>query len=163
MAFHPVLKYASLLCIAISLSSCKQDGMDINEDVRAELLRQINALRESGCKCGDEVIAPVDPLEWNSALEEAATNHATDMYMHNYFSHQSLDGTSHIERVRRAGYEGDYVGEVIARRYYLTKDVIEGWKDSESHCRALMDSIYTEMGGAKKGGYWVVDLGGQSN
>jgi uncharacterized protein YkwD len=48
---------------------------------------------------------------------------------------------------------------VIARKFYSTKDVVNGWRQSETHCMALMDSLYNEMGGARSGDYWVVDLG----
>jgi uncharacterized protein YkwD len=138
---------------------CQADEMPAKEDVRTELLQQINTLRKNGCQCGDELIAPVKILNWNTALEDAAVYHADDMDKHNYFDHPSLDGTSPIIRAQQRGYEGDYVGEVIARKYNLTKNVVEGWKQSESHCRALMDSLYDDMGGAKRGDYWVVDLG----
>jgi uncharacterized protein YkwD len=156
---HHKFRYAYFLLIILPLVGCHSEDSLSQEDVRAQLLQQINDLRQNGCQCGDEMIPPVKTLEWNSALEDAAANHASDMFTNDYFSHLSLDGSSHITRAQRAGYTGDYVGEVIARKYYRTKDVIDGWKKSESHCRALMDSLYNEMGGASKGDYWVVDLG----
>jgi len=151
-------KYIFGLLIVFNFAACS-DETPQQEDVRTALLEQINTLRKSGCKCGTEDMPPVKPLTWNNVLEDAATSHAVDMYTHSYFSHESLDGTPPIIRVQQMGYDGDYVGEVIARKYYSTKDVMEGWKESESHCRALMDSLYNEMGGARKEDYWVVDLG----
>jgi uncharacterized protein YkwD len=127
--------------------------------VRTELLEQINTLRKNGCTCGTEFIAPVATLQWNPSLEDAALSHADDMNTNKYFDHISLTGTSPIDRAHAAGYEGEYVGEVIATRFSITRDVIEAWRNSQSHCRALMDSLYNEVGGARKGDYWVVDLG----
>ncbi len=148
------------LSVIALISGCDEpDNRNNDEDVRTALLEQINALRQSGCKCGSEFIGPANPLQWNPFLEDAATHHADDMYTNDYFDHISLTGTSPIVRAHDAGYDGEYVGEVIARGYYLTKDAIEAWKQSESHCRALMDSLYNEVGGARKGNYWVVDLG----
>jgi uncharacterized protein YkwD len=147
------------LTLTATMSGCHTDETPVPEDVRANLLEQINKLRTTGCVCGNETMPPVKTLTWNTALEDAAKSHAEDMYAHNYFDHLSLDGKSPIQRAQETGYEGNYVGEVIARKYYNTKDVMEGWKQSESHCRALMDSLYYEMGGAKKEDYWVVDLG----
>jgi uncharacterized protein YkwD len=159
MAILYKFKHSYFLLILLNLFGCQSDDTPRQEDIRAELLQHINSLRENGCQCGNEIIAPVKTLEWNSALEDAAAAHANDMFTHDYFSHQSLDGSSHVTRAQRAGYGGNYVGEVIARKYYRTKDVVDGWQESESHCRALMDSLYNEMGGASKGDYWVVDLG----
>jgi uncharacterized protein YkwD len=101
----------------------------------------------------------VEELTWNDTLQKAADNHARDMYSNGYFSHLSPDGTPPIGRAMQAGYEGDYVGENIARNYYNIKDVMEGWKESESHCKAIMDTLYNEMGASEVGGYWVLDFG----
>jgi uncharacterized protein YkwD len=144
--------------LAVGVFACHEDPVT-NPDVRNELLVQINTLRKTGCTCGTEWLPPVEELTWDEALADAALNHATDMYVKNYFNHISLDGSSPIQRAQNAGYSGDYVGEVIARKFSLTTDVVEAWKESESHCRALMDSLYKQMGGARKGDYWVVDLG----
>ncbi|HYC86830.1 MAG TPA: CAP domain-containing protein [Chryseosolibacter sp.] len=122
-------------------------------------MEEINALRKEGCTCGTEWMAPVNTLTWNLILEKTALDHATDMYTNNYFDHLSPTGTSPIQRAHNNGYSGDYVGEVIARKYFTAKDVVEAWQASESHCRALMDSLYNEMGGARKEDYWVVNLG----
>lgn len=135
------------------------DNVRVVEDTKSALHDQINKLRTNGCMCGNVWMPPVTELVWNTALEDAALDHATDMYVNNYFSHLSLDGTPPIRRAESAGYPGDYVGEVIAREYYTVSDVIEAWKGSESHCTALMDSLYNELGGARKEQYWVVDLG----
>jgi uncharacterized protein YkwD len=145
--------------VAMMCSCHNPDEVIIEEDVRSALLEQINKLRATGCTCGNQWMVPVKALTWNNNLENAASNHAIDMYVNDYFSHLSLDGTAPVQRAQNAGYSGDYVGEVIARRYNATKDVVEAWQESESHCRALMDSLYNEMGGAKKEEYWVVDLG----
>jgi uncharacterized protein YkwD len=83
------------------------------------------------------------------------------MYTYNYLSHQSRDGTPPIIRAQQAGYNGIYVGENIARGYFTVADVMEGWLESESHCRNMMDTIYTEIGASKVAGYWVLDLGGK--
>jgi uncharacterized protein YkwD len=157
--FRCSLRSICFWLIVITAASCDTENIRKNENVRTELLNRINTLRNTGCTCGNEWMTPVNALNWNTILEDAALRHATDMYLNNYFSHLSRDGKSPIDRASKAGYPGDYVGEVIARKYYTAKDVIEAWKESESHCRALMDSLYDEIGGARKEDYWVVDLG----
>jgi uncharacterized protein YkwD len=156
---HYFLAYTSCAVLALILNGCHEHDISKKEDVRTVLLSEINALRNNGCTCGNEWMEPVEALTHNLILEKAASDHAADMYANNYFSHSSLDGRSAIQRAQSAGYPGNYVGEVIARNYSTAKDVVQAWRESESHCRALMDSLYHEMGGASTGGYWVVDLG----
>jgi uncharacterized protein YkwD len=36
---------------------------------------------------------------------------------------------------------------------------MKGWEESESHCKNMMDTTYTEIGASKIADYWVLDLG----
>jgi uncharacterized protein YkwD len=148
-----------LLLSGIVHMQCTDEDAVPQEDVQAKLLEAINDLRSKGCQCGQDVMPPVAEVSWNIVLERSALNHATDMYTNNYFSHLSRDGTPPIVRAARAGYTGTYVGENIGRGYVLVTDVMEGWKQSESHCKNLMDTVYLEIGAAKVSDYWVLDLG----
>jgi uncharacterized protein YkwD len=149
------------LVTSIILWSCStnEDSITPNVNLKTELLAAINQLRIDGCQCANDFMPPVNVLRWNDTLQKAAENHASDMYWNGYFSHLSRDGRPPITRAMQAGYEGEYVGENIARNYTNIKDVVEGWKASESHCKAMMDTLYNEMGAAQMGGYWVLDLG----
>ena len=141
-----------------TFNSCDIEG-DEPENIRFTLLNAVNELRLAGCTCGSDAMPPVSPLKWNAALEDAAAAHARDMIQREYFDHISLDGLSPVDRAHLAGYEGENVGENIGRYYQTTKGVMNAWKASESHCRALMDGDYTEMGAAKVKTYWVLDFG----
>jgi uncharacterized protein YkwD len=33
------------------------------------------------------------------------------------------------------------------------------WKNSEAHCKAMMDTLYKEFGAAEHSGYWVQEFG----
>jgi uncharacterized protein YkwD len=148
------------MLVTLGIVSCSDDDKPAKpEDIHAELLSAINILRTTGCICGADVMPPVDPVIWNDTLEHSAQDHAVDMYTYNYLSHLSRDGTPPIIRMQRAGYSGIYVGENIARGYFSVADVMKGWKESESHCKNMMDTTYTEIGGAKVADYWVLDLG----
>jgi uncharacterized protein YkwD len=152
------LNVASIL---LALYGCSGDDENQPDDNYGEqLMTGINNLRMKGCFCGSDWMPAVEPLTRNTSLETAALNHARDMIDKNYFSHISPGGTAPVDRAINAGYTGNQVGEIIARRYTSTESVIQGWKESESHCKAMMDSIYNEMGGARAQDHWVVDLGG---
>lgn len=155
----------SACVIGLSLSSiflwnCSdEDTVVKKEDLKTDLLAAVNELRASGCHCADEFMPAVDALTWNDTLQSSADSHATDMYSKGYFSHLSPDGTPPIGRAMNAGYQGEYVGENIARGYSDIKSVVQAWKESELHCKAMMDTLYDEMGASKAGRYWVLDFG----
>jgi uncharacterized protein YkwD len=123
------------------------------------MLDQVNQLRQSGCQCGTVYMPPVPPLKWNTYLQAAAEAHAKDMYANNYFNHIAPDGSSPIQRAQDAGYTGLYVGENIARGYPTLPSVMLAWQNSESHCEAMMDSLYSEMGAGRESDYWVQEFG----
>ena len=149
-----------IVFILLVFCSCSgDDGDQPTGKYGEQLIAGINGLRVKGCFCGTDWMPAVGPLTLNVALETAALTHARDMIEKNYFSHISPNGAAPVDRAIQAGYTGNEVGEIIARRYTTTESVIQGWKESESHCRAMMDSLYTEMGGAREQDYWVVDLG----
>jgi len=130
---------------------------------QTELLRLVNNLRAKGCRCGRKRMKPVGPLRLNKLLEKAAQAHANDMYRNDFFEHEGSDGSTVGERVERAGYAWSHVGENILWGMTDVKNVFEGWKKSPSHCKAMMDPEYKEMGVAYSGTYWVQDFGTKRN
>jgi len=150
-----------LLLIALQWG-CKKDVVKPplqQTDGKTGMLAAVNSLRQAGCTCGTTVMPPVPPLIWSDTLQTAANEHARDMYFNNYFSHIAPDGSSPIQRAQTAGYTGTSILENIAEGYYNLTDVINGWKQSEDHCRAMMDSSSTEMGAARANQYWVQEFG----
>lgn len=123
------------------------------------VLDEVNNLRSAGCKCpGGKYFAPSKALEWNAQLEQAAQDHADDMYKRRYFSHESPDGTEFSERVSRAGYNWQAVGENIAKGYPTAHTVVQAWRNSRDHCPNMMNPKFRHIGVGKAGPYWVQDL-----
>jgi uncharacterized protein YkwD len=94
-----------------------------------------------------------DPLRLNSRLSRAAAAHAGDMERHNYFSHDSLDGGSFVDRIRSTGYLNGArswtVGENLAwgshgRSTPLT--ITEMWMNSPGHRANILNSTFREIG-----------------
>jgi uncharacterized protein YkwD len=52
-----------------------------------------------------------------------------------------------------------YVGENIAKGYTTIPEVMLAWKNSEAHCKAIMDTLYKEFGASTYNGYWVQEFG----
>ncbi|HAI76116.1 MAG TPA: CAP domain-containing protein [Microscillaceae bacterium] len=119
------------------------------------LLSLVNAQRRAGCRCGTQQMPPVPEIRWNSQLEQAAFGHSSDMNTRGYFSHDSRDGRKFTDRITATGYQFTTAGENIANGYTNENAVIQGWLNSEGHCRNIMNSSYTEMGVGRAGNYWV--------
>ncbi|WP_341834016.1 CAP domain-containing protein [Chitinophaga pollutisoli] len=131
----------------------------MNNPVNAALLLTlVNDIRTKGCNCGDSFYAPAPPIAWNKALERAAYLHSLDMKEFNYFSHEDRNGQSAGFRISSMGYTWAAWGENIALGVLNEKTVVNGWFNSITHCKVLMNSRFTEMGVAKVGNFWSQEL-----
>jgi uncharacterized protein YkwD len=152
-------KHWFVLIITITLwPACKKEA-DVERVIKDEMLTAVNALRQKGCACGSNQMPPVKPVVWNDQLAEAALAHARDMDANNYFSHISPGGTAPIQRAIAKGYTGKYVLENIAKGYTSIEPLMNAWQQSEEHCKAMMDSLQTEIGAANVNTYWVQEFG----
>ncbi len=131
-----------------------QDGA-----IRNEILMEVNKLRKEGCTCGEEKMPPVMEVTWNDKLEKAAAKHADDLFKNSRFSHMGNDGSEASDRVEKAGYKWSAVGENIGKGYATAAQVVNGWRQSPGHCRNMMDPSFREIGAARKGEIWVLNLG----
>lgn len=150
--------YTMMLAIAIGLFACEpteEESSVMSSSFKSDMLAQVNELRRSGCQCGDTFLPPVEPLNWNSLLEEASFRHSLDMENMNSTEHTGSDGSNSAERVQDTGYKWRTVGENIAGGYDTVGAVILGWKSSEAHCKNMMNADFNEMGAAFSGIYWT--------
>lgn len=136
-------------------------------DFEAEALRIVNAYRAAGASCGARgTFAPAAALALNARLTGAAYGHSRDMADNDYFSHDSLDGRSMVDRINASGYSWSTIGENIAAGYDTVPSVVAGWMSSDGHCANLMNPRFTEFGlaCARNGAsryriYWTQNLG----
>jgi hypothetical protein len=126
----------------------------------SDLLAQVNSFRASR---GLSTLVVSDPLT------AAAKWMATDMAVHNYFSHTSLDGRSPTQRMADAGYPAfsTWAGEDLAAGYTSAAQVLQGWINSPAHLAVLTNPAYRAIGigrayaaGSQYGWYWAADFGG---
>ena len=114
-------------------------------------LDRVNALRD---------VKGLQPLSYDSRLEQAAKDHARDMATHDYFSHQGRDGTDVGRRAAVAGYEWCFVAENIAKGQQSLDEVMTGWTNSPGHYRNMVDARAEEMGLVRADdAVWVMVLG----
>lgn len=130
-------------------------------DLSRAILAEVNALRaDRGLR----------PLRASSPLRRAAERHSLDMASRGYFSHNSADGSTFSERVRRfypsRGYREWRVGENLL---WASPDVdparaVRLWLQSPSHRRILLAANWREAGlsavhaGAASGQYGGLEV-----
>jgi uncharacterized protein YkwD len=123
--------------------------------IELEVLELTNAERaKAGCAA----------LRGDDKLALAARDHSTDMGVNDYFAHNSQDGTTPWDRIRRAGYDSPGA-ENIAAGYTTAAAVMDGWMKSPGHKANILNCNLKALGvgyykGTKGyGTYWTQDFG----
>ena len=105
-------------------------------------------------------------------LDAAANGFARYMASSGNYGHVA-DGRQPVDRAAAAGYDHCIVSENIARLYRsagydaaaLSRDMVEGWKKSYEHRRAMLDPALTQAGVGvaqdEKGRYFGVQMFGR--
>jgi uncharacterized protein YkwD len=135
-------------------------------DFENQVLVLVNARRAAGATCGGVTKTPVPALTMEPHLRQAARCHSLDMATHNYFSHDSQDGTSPWTRITQAGYTAFGNAENIAAGQSTPESVVDGWMNSTGHCNNIMTSGSNEIGvgyafvqSSDFDHYWTQDFG----
>jgi uncharacterized protein YkwD len=103
----------------------------------AEVLKLTNAERaKAGCKA----------LSADSRLTAAAQAHSADMAKNNYFSHDSQNGTSPFDRMKKQGYTFRAAAENIAYGQPTAASVLDAWMKSPGHKTNILNCTYTQIG-----------------
>lgn len=149
------------LSLVLLFSACgekedvKKDDDVTNQIDKNKLLELVNKSRSSGCDCGSVFFPAVGKVVWDNQLEEAAANHSEDMNTQDELTHTGSDNSSAGDRITRTGYVWSTYGENVAWNYSTEAAVVQGWLDSEGHCKNIMKGSFKEMGVALKGKYWT--------
>jgi uncharacterized protein YkwD len=144
------MKFVSvlMLCGAVALSGCvgtgvvgtAQGGKLNAEDpgpIQYGMLDSVNALRS---------VKGLQPLQLNAQLNAAAATHSRDMSVQNRPWHFGSDGSSPLDRVRRVGYTGKLVGELISETYQTEIETLSDWMAQPDTRAIIMDPGANEMG-----------------
>ncbi|MFA5353449.1 MAG: CAP domain-containing protein [Thermodesulfovibrionales bacterium] len=161
-----------IFAVLIALSSWSADAQErdsyssLSESGSDErlLLDLVNKARMQGARCGNRYYEPAEPFFWNGKLAKAARRQCRDMSRNRFLGHRGSDGSRHSDRVSEAGYDWSSCGENICEGYETPEDVVEGWMESEGHCKNIMNPEYREAGVARSLGrgkrlYWTIVFG----
>ena len=124
--------------------------------IQFRILDSVNALRSA---------AGAAPVELDSSLNAAAATHSRDMSVQNRPWHFGSDGSSPIERVQRAGYNGRLIGENISETYESELETLAAWMDKPDTRRVILSRESRSMGFAwfqEQNGkiWWTMIMGG---
>lgn len=163
------------LCALLALSACAAPPMpqlgpdgrplpQINRISEAEtrqiqfrMLDAVNSLRDAN---------GVQPVELDERLTAAAATHSRDMAVQGRPWHFGSDGSSPVDRINRAGYDGELIGETISETYESELETLTAWMDEETTRRVILNPDATRMGFAwqqEPNGkiWWTMVLGGE--
>jgi hypothetical protein len=97
--------------------------------------------------------AGLGTVTYNSALSQAASAKAADMFANNYWAHVSPQGTDPWSFVTSSGYQYQHAGENLARDFSNSRDIVTAWMASPTHKKNLLDPRYKDIGVAVLDGY----------
>lgn len=100
-------------------------------------LDSINSLRQA---------SGLAPLQLDRALTNAAATHSRDMASQNRPWHFGSDGSSPIDRVRRAGFAGQMRGENISETYETELETLAAWMEQPDTRSVILDPQARTMG-----------------
>lgn len=103
-------------------------------------------------------------LQLNAQLTSAAATHARDMSFQSRPWHWGSDGSSPMQRTRRAGYSGEFVGELLSETFETETETLNAWMLERETRRVVLDPRARELGVAwhqEPNGklWWTVVLG----
>lgn len=105
--------------------------------IQYRMLDSVNALRQA---------SGAAPIALDSALTAAAETHSRDMALQNRPWHFGSDGSSPLERVARAGYAGNVLGEAISETFETELETLAAWMAREDTKQVLLDPQAQQMG-----------------
>jgi uncharacterized protein YkwD len=89
------------------------------------------------------------------------------MATRNYFSHESPEGVTPVDRMREGGFRGCATGENIAAGQPNPELVVQGWLESPGHCANIREPRFNRIGVGYQpmpsnhfAHFWVQNFGG---
>ncbi|MCC5970181.1 MAG: CAP domain-containing protein [Pararhodobacter sp.] len=117
------------------------------ESIQVRMRDGINAIREE---------QRLPPVELNAQLTSAAATHSRDMSVQRRPWHFGSDGSSPIDRVQRAGYSGQFLGELVSETFETELETLTAWLGQRETRSVLMERRMREIGFA-----WHQDANGK--
>ncbi|KIN74400.1 divisome-associated lipoprotein DalA [Sulfitobacter guttiformis] len=146
--------FTVLLVTVMALTACQPAAPTIGADGRPvpkaykigqreadelpfRMLDSVNSLRSA---------SGLSPVQLDAQLTAAAATHSRDMQVQNRPWHFGSDGSSPVDRVRRVGFTGTLIGEVISETYETELETLGAWMAQPDTRRIIMAPEARTMG-----------------
>jgi uncharacterized protein YkwD len=145
---------AGLAVLLLSAPSASASSACRAADATASQLSKRALVRATLCVLNAErARRDLGALRLNRKLSTAARRHSLAMVSGRFFSHDSADGASFVDRIRSTGYlsgaSGWYVGENIAYgsgTRSSPRSIGRAWMNSPPHRRNILSPSFREIG-----------------
>jgi len=151
MTFSRVLMMIAVLAVAACQTTTEPqlgpDGQPLPQlyriskkdaqEIPIRVLEAVNSLRS---------VRGTPPLQNNPQLTAAAAAHSQDMSAQNRAWDWGSDGSSPLDRIRRAGFPGELVGENVAETYETEIETLSAWMANPPNRDVLLNPGATELG-----------------
>lgn len=121
----------------LPLPTVYQIGADDVDAIQFRMEDSINALRQA---------AGVTPVTLDPNLIASAATHSRDMSVQNRPWLFGSDGSSPLDRARRAGFSGRLVGEVISESYETELETLAAWTQDQDSRAVILDPTAQRIG-----------------
>ena len=128
--------------VAVPGTSATPAGAYVIRPGQAERVEQ-RFLDELNLRRGFEGLTP---LAYDPALMQAASLHALDMSGQNRPWHWGSDASSPVDRVRRAGYPGRFLGQLISESFETETMTLEAWLADPTTRPVVLDPEARDLG-----------------
>jgi len=112
-------------------------GFGDTSAIQYRMLDSVNALRSAAGR---------PPVALNAQLNAAAATHSRDMSVQNRPWHFGSDGSSPIDRVRRVGFTGGFIGEAISETYETELETLSAWMEEPGTRKVILAPNANSMG-----------------
>ena len=115
----------------------EEEWRQIEAGSEAQVLDLTNIIR---------VRAGLSVLEPDEEASDVAFLHSEDMMENDYFSHESIDGSTLADRLKEGEVSYSTAGENIAANYTDSVAAVEGWLNSKGHRENMLNEDFTHLG-----------------
>src|SRR5258708_2429620 len=141
------LAIAFVLCLSFFLSKTKRHYAQVlGSSINIAVQDLLNLTNQKRADAGDR------PLSLDPQLTQAAEAKAHDMFLYNYWAHNSPQGKVPLDFIKTKDYPYIYAGENLARGFTSASDVVEAWMNSPEHRENMLSKNYDNVGFAMQRG-----------
>ncbi|KKR21815.1 MAG: hypothetical protein UT48_C0003G0023 [Parcubacteria group bacterium GW2011_GWE2_39_37] len=152
IAFHASAALAIKAIVVVFLVSFPIDAWLMPDVLKEQSLKIISLTNQIRAEQG------LNRLKENQSLNQAAYEKTHDMLLNQYFAHVSPSKKGVADWLRAVKYNFAVAGENLAMGFSDPNEVVEKWKESETHYANIIDPDYREIGvNVASGNYKDID------